>query len=296
MSFASSRQWALQETFRGFRQNIGLFSLATLLSALALSIPLFISTIFYELAEPVRQLPTAVEITVFTEKTAKSDDLTADIEALQHITSVQLIPKDEALKSLNQHLGIQDKTLMHNPLPDILIVTLEMTTPPAGVDAVAATIEKLPGVNMIAYETDWRQKLDALSHAFRLGLLCLGVVVLALVMLVVAASIRMTTLTIQPQMKALHLFGASPSFAMRPVAWRGFILMTFASLIAVGLTQIGIQMLQHPIATLARLYELPLRLELPALSWCLGFVTLCSLIGYIVAALSAQDAWKKAQR
>ena len=66
MSYASSRAWALKETFRGFRQNFSLFSLATFLSALALSIPLFISTIFYELAEPIRQIPTSVEITVFT--------------------------------------------------------------------------------------------------------------------------------------------------------------------------------------------------------------------------------------
>ena len=82
---------------------------------------------------------------------------------------------------------------------------------------------------MLAYETDWREKLDALSNAARLGLLCLGIVVLTLVMLVVAASIRLTTLSVQPQMKALYLFGASPSFAMRPIAWRGFILMMSAS-------------------------------------------------------------------
>ena len=61
---------------------------------------------------------------------------------------------------------------------------------------------------MLAYETDWREKLDALSNAARLGLLCLGIVVLTLVMLVVAASIRLTTLSVQPQMKALYLFGA----------------------------------------------------------------------------------------
>ena len=60
MSFLSSRRWALSETFRGLFENKGLFALGTLLSALALSVPLFISTIFYELAEPLRQLPTSV--------------------------------------------------------------------------------------------------------------------------------------------------------------------------------------------------------------------------------------------
>lgn len=220
MSYASSRAWALKETFRGFRQNFSLFSLATFLSALALSIPLFISTIFYELAEPIRQIPTSVEITVFTKSGTDMEKLSKAVAEIETIERVSLVPKDEAIRSLNEHLGLKDKAVKHNPLPDILIATVSSNTSPAGVDAAAGRIEKIEGVDMLAYETDWREKLDALSNAARLGLLCLGIVVLTLVMLVVAASIRLTTLSVQPQMKALYLFGASPSFAMRPIAWR----------------------------------------------------------------------------
>ena len=217
MSYASSRAWALKETFRGFRQNFSLFSLATFLSALALSIPLFISTIFYELAEPIRQIPTSVEITVFTKSGTDMEKLSKAVAEIETIERVSLVPKDEAIRSLNEHLGLKDKAVKHNPLPDILIATVSSSTSPAGVDAAAGRIEKIEGVDMLAYETDWREKLDALSNAARLGLLCLGIVVLTLVMLVVAASIRLTTLSVQPQMKALYLFGASPSFAMRPI-------------------------------------------------------------------------------
>ena len=60
MSFISSRQWAMRETVRGIVRNAGLFSFATLLSALALSIPLFIACVVYGLSEPIRTLPTAV--------------------------------------------------------------------------------------------------------------------------------------------------------------------------------------------------------------------------------------------
>ena len=272
MSYASSRAWALKETFRGFRQNFSLFSLATFLSALALSIPLFISTIFYELAEPIRQIPTSVEITVFTKSGTDMEKLSKAVAEIETIERVSLVPKDEAIRSLNEHLGLKD------------------------VDAAAGRIEKIEGVDMLAYETDWREKLDALSNAARLGLLCLGIVVLTLVMLVVAASIRLTTLSVQPQMKALYLFGASPSFAMRPIAWRGFILMMSASLGAIAITYAGLAVLGHPIATVARLYEVELALALPPVDWCAGFVIICSLIGYIIALLSAQDAWRKARR
>ena len=296
MSYASSRAWALKETFRGFRQNFSLFSLATFLSALALSIPLFISTIFYELAEPIRQIPTSVEITVFTKSGTDMEKLSKAVAEIETIERVSLVPKDEAIRSLNEHLGLKDKAVKHNPLPDILIATVSSSTSPAGVDAAAGRIEKIEGVDMLAYETDWREKLDALSNAARLGLLCLGIVVLTLVMLDVAASIRLTTLSVQPQMKALYLFGASPSFAMRPIAWRGFILMMSASLGAIAITYAGLAVLGHPIATVARLYEVELALALPPVDWCAGFVIICSLIGYIIALLSAQDAWRKARR
>ena len=296
MSYASSRVWAIKETFRGLRQNFGLFSLAIFLSALALSIPLFISTLFYELAEPIRQIPTAVEITIFTKPGTNMEKLSKVVSEIETIEQVSLVPKDEAIRSLNEHLGLKDKTVKHNPLPDILIATVSSSVSSAGINATSNRIEKIDGVDMLAYETDWREKLDALSNAARLGMLCLGIIILTLVMLVVAASIRLTTLAVQPQMKALYIFGASPSFAMRPIAWRGFILMLSASLGALGITYAGLSTLSRPITEIADLYEVQLSLAMPAIDWCAGFVIICSLIGYIIALLSAQDAWRKVRR
>ncbi|MBS5491319.1 MAG: permease-like cell division protein FtsX [Sutterella wadsworthensis] len=295
MSYISSRHWAFVETFRGLKQSLGLFSLATLLASLALSVPLFISTIFYELAEPLRQLPTAVEITIFTDKNADTAKVTTQLEQFSKIDFVLLIPKSEALAKLNDHLGIKNTSKEHNPLPDILIATVSQTSSATEVQQLADAIEKIDGVDIIAYETDWRLKLDALSQTFKLGILCLGIVIATLVLLVVATAIRMTTLTIQPQMRALYLFGASPSFAIRPIAWRGTLLMLIASLGALGITQVGLQTLQHQVATLAQLYNVTLFLEMPAMKWCLSFIIGCSVIGYLVATLSAQDAWRKIQ-
>lgn len=295
MSYTSSRQWAFKETCRGLKQNWGLFSLATLLSSLALSVPLFISTIFYELAEPLRQLPTAIEITIFTEQNADISKVSAHLDSLSKIESVRLIPKSEALDKLNNHLGIKNTSQKHNPLPDILIATISQTCSANDAQKIVALIEKIDGVDVIAYEADWRLKLDTISQAFKLGILCLGIVITTLVLLVVATAIRMTTLTIQPQMRALYVFGASPSFAIRPIAWRGTILMFVASLGALGITQIEIQTLQPQITTLAQLYEVTLHLKMPAMKWCLCFIGCCSFIGYLMATLSGQDAWKKIQ-
>lgn len=295
MSFASARRWALSETFRGLFQNKGLFALSTLLAALALSIPLFISAIFYEFAEPVRALPTAVEITVFPNKGADAKAIAKLVSTVGGIEKTEIIARDTAMQELNDQLGLKNKTLENNPLPDIIVATVRDRASTREVDAAADAIEKIKGVQMIAYETAWRDKLQALSRAALTTVGCLGAVVLALVMLVLAAAIRMTTASAMPQMKVLYLFGASPSFAMRPFAWRGFLMMAAASLGALGITQAGLTLLREPMAGLAKLYGISLQLSMPGASWCAGFVLACSVAGYIVAVVSAHSSWRKVQ-
>ena len=92
------------------------------------------------------------------------EKLSKAVAEIETIERVSLVPKDEAIRSLNEHLGLKDKAVKHNPLPDILIATVSSSTSPAGVDAAAGRIEKIEGVDMLAYETDWREKLDALSN------------------------------------------------------------------------------------------------------------------------------------
>ena len=296
MSVFSSRRWALHEMFRGLSADKGLFSLAVILSALALSIPLFISSIFYQVSEPVRQLPTSIEITVFTDDNANAKRVAKEIGKLKGIDGVQIISKETALESLNSRFGLKDKTAdAKNPLPDIVLATIGSSVASVEVDKIGHLIEKIRGVDMIAYETSWRDKLQALSRAGQIGILSLGVIVALLVILVLAAAIRMTTLTAIPQMRALYVFGASPSFAIRPWAWRGFVLMLASSLGALGITQGGIVLLKPAVADVASLYGIEMSLALPAWSWCVGFVIICSLVGYIVAVLAAQDSWQRAR-
>lgn len=296
MSLFSSRRWALHEMFRGLSADKGLFSLAVVLSALALSIPLFISSIFYQVSEPIRQLPTSIEITVFTDQNANAKRVAKEIDKISGIDGVRIIPKETALESLNSRFGLKDKTAdANNPLPDIVLATIGSSVGSAEVDKIGHRIEKVRGVDMIAYETSWRDKLQALSRAGQIGILSLGLIVALLVMLVLAAAIRMTTFTAIPQMRALYVFGASPSFAIRPWAWRGFVLMFASSMGAIGITQCGILLLKPAVADVASLYGIKMALTLPAWSWCVGFVIISSLVGYIVAVLAAQDSWQRAR-
>lgn len=293
MSFLSSRQWALQEMLRGLSRDAGIFGFAMLLSALALSIPLFIATVFYGLSEPLRTLPTDVEITIFTSGSVKTDQVAKAVEPIKGVAQTQIIPKDQAYASLNDALGMRPKKGAANPLPDIVVARLTPQATSADAEAAAKAIEKIDGVDLVAYETSWHDKLRAVTDAAAVGLFCLGFVVLALVLLVLAASIRMTSLSAQNEMRALHLFGASPAFAIRPYAWRGIVLMAAASLAAIGITELGILMFGRAVAEAAALYEASIRLALPPALWLAIFTAGCAAAGGFVAAAAAGDAWHR---
>ena len=99
--FITSRRWAFEEMFRGLKRNAGANAFAVLLSALALTIPLWIALVFYGLSEPLRSLPTSVELTVFTKEGADAVKVANAVRAAPLVTSAQVIGKDEALKALN---------------------------------------------------------------------------------------------------------------------------------------------------------------------------------------------------
>ena len=150
MSFMSSRQWALRETVRGIASNVGLFSFSTLLSALALSIPLFIACVGYGLSEPLRTLPTSVEITVFTAADAKVETLEKSIASVERVIRTEIVSREEAFQALNESLGARQQKNAANPLPDIVIATLAQDVSAAQTAAAAKAIEGIKGVDFVA--------------------------------------------------------------------------------------------------------------------------------------------------
>ena len=164
MSFMTPRRWAFSEMLRGLKRDGSRSLLSLLLAALALSIPLFIALVFYGLSEPLRSLPMSVELTVFAKDKAPMDKLESDVKAMPWVASTQIIPRDEALKGLNEKLGLPQRT-GSNPLPDILIVTLSSDATSAEIEDVAKRIEALSSVDFVPYEASWHEKLQSVSRA-----------------------------------------------------------------------------------------------------------------------------------
>lgn len=293
MSLATNFRWALQETIRKIKKDFLSFSFAVSMASLALTIPLFIASVGYGLSEPLRGIPVAMELTIFTKSGAQIERVTKEIEKIPNVDSVRVISRDEAFKELSQSIGLSSFKGIKNPLPDIVIASLDKNLDRSGIDQAAEAISEIKGVDLVPFNPSWHEKLQALAKASNVAIILLGGLVAVLVLFVIATAIHLTTLSARHELRALHLFGASPAFACRSFAWTGFVLMGCASILALGLAQIGILILGGYVQQAGALYEVEITLSLPNSEWCASFVLIFCLIGALTASIAARRTWNR---
>lgn len=296
MSVFSAWRWAFSRTMSGIFGAFGQFFLALSLAGFTLSIPFFLGTLGWSLSQPVISVPLVTEITVFAQRSAGKktvEALAQKIGSSPVIQSVRIVTKEQALASVNASLGIQTKQAKTNPLPDLIIATCKNTATSEQIKSLAATIGKLQEVDSVAYDDKWAQYVGALVKAVTICTGILGAIVCILVLLVIAASVRLTTMAQIAEIRALHLFGAYPSFIKRPYIWRGFITLGCSALFSLGVTYLGIRLLAEPVRNFAALYSISVHLEMPAFDWCAVYVFSAACLGAVIGALAASDAIRK---
>lgn len=285
MSMLNSRIWAFKQTFRGIWHAKTLFVLALALAGLALTIPVFIGLLTFSLSKPGLDVSLATEITVFTDRAAGKNtvaQLSEKIAAVPRVSETRIVPKEEALAQVNQSLGLKTRKAGSNPLPDIIVATIAKNASEAEITAAAEAIQKIDGVDSIAYDDQWSVHLAALIKAISVTMATFGAIILALVLLVIGASVRMTTAAQSDEMRVLYLFGATDSFIKRPYVWRGFLTMALAAMVSLELSHIGLQLLAVPLANFMKLYGATITLSMPSADWCTIYVLGSALVGAFI--------------
>ncbi len=296
MSPISSRIWAMQQTCRGIWQAKGLFALALSLAGLALTIPVFLGTIIWCFSKPVINVSVQTEITVFAVRSAGDvsvAELSRKIADLTAVSSVRVVKRDDALEMVNKSLGLKDAKNRNNPLPDIVIATVAPDVSSDEIAEVAGRIQKMKDVDIVAYDDSWAKHLSALLSAATVVIGVLGSVIFALVLLVIAAAVRMTTNAQKEEIRALYIFGATNAFICRPYVWRGSIMLTLASLLSLLISYAGVRLLAAPAENFARLYGASLTLSMPAAEWCALFVLGAGIVGAVIGGIAANDSLRK---
>ena len=276
----------------------GSFLFNVIVVAIALALP-FTGLTLLENVRPVsEQLSVDPEISVFmTPQTPReqAEALAPQLRAVLKAYKAQItfVPREQALDSLKDKSGLTDVlgTLGENPLPDGYVLKLDgfkNAADASHVDALAAQLRALPGVDTVQVDSAWVKRLAALLGILRLVLMLLAVTLGMVVIAVVFNTIRLQVLTQKDEIAVSKLIGATDVFIHRPFYYTGALLGLAAGAVALGAVALALRPLNVAIAEFARLYASEFQLSaLPPLGVA-ALLALSAGLGLVGAILSVQ--------
>ncbi|MBQ4403431.1 MAG: permease-like cell division protein FtsX [Selenomonadaceae bacterium] len=147
--------------------------------------------------------------------------------AMKSVSAVEYVPREEALKKLQERLGENKKILdalgEANPLPNSFLVTV---TTADDVKKTAAAISDLYGVDEVKYGQDVAANLFELTHLIRFfGLILMGLLLFATVF-IISNTIRLTVFARRKEIAIMKYVGATDWFIRWPFIFEGMALGT----------------------------------------------------------------------
>ncbi len=206
---------------------------------------------------------------------------------------ISFVPREQALANLNAKGSLSNviESLGDNPLPDGYVIKLDSfgSAIDAGrVDAIAAAMRALPGVDAVQVDSAWVKRLAALMGVLRTVLLLLAVTLGMVVVAVVFNTIRLQVMTQREEIAVSKLLGATDNFIHRPFYYTGMLLGLCAGAVALGAVALAMHPLNSAIAGFARLYGSDFQLwPLHPLAMA-GLLAVSAGLGLVGAMLSVQ--------
>ena len=238
---------------------------ATALTLAVMSLAMALPLLFWLLLDNARQLGGSVEdaraLSVFLKPDADAAVVQAFARTVRErtdVAAVEVKTPDQGLAEFRGQSGFADalKVLHYNPLPAVLIVTPRSDAP--AVDAAPALVAELqrdPAVDLVQYDAQWRQRLNAiLALTARVAMVLAGLLGMA-ALLVVGNTVRLDIQGRSDEIAVMQLLGANDGFVRRPFLYTGFWYGAFAGVLSLVLIGIVEWALAAPLAQLAASYE-----------------------------------------
>lgn len=297
-SWLRQHRFAIGAALGNLGKAPGSFLFNVIVVAIALTLPFAGLTLLDNVRPMSQQLSVDPEISLFVAPATTREEALAlqgpmraifkDVEA-----SIVFVPREKALTSLKAKSGLSDvlETLGDNPLPDSYVMKLTGFNNGADasrVDAMAAQLRLLPGVDTVQVDSAWVKRLAALLGVLRLALMLLAATLGMVVIAVVFNTIRLQVLTQREEIVVSKLLGATDNFIHRPFYYTGALLGLAAGGVALGAVALALRPLNKSIAEFARLYASEFQLA-PLDPLALGALLAISAgLGLVGALLSVQ--------
>lgn len=276
----------------------GSFLFNVVVVAIALALPFTGLTLLQNVRPVTEQLSVDPEMSLFLSPQATREQAQALAPQLRTVlqgykAAIAFVPREQALASLKEKSGLSDVlgTLGENPLPDGYVMKLEgfkTAADASRIDALAAQLRALPGVDTVQVDSAWVKRLAALLGILHLVLLLLAATLGMVVIAVVFNTIRLQVLTQREEIAISKLIGATDVFIHRPFYYTGALLGLAAGAVALGAVALALRPLNVAIAEFARLYASQFQLvALPPLVVA-ALLAISAGLGLVGAVLSVQ--------
>lgn len=297
MSALAERAYALRRTATIAGERPGTFLLGILLCATGLAIPLLIATLLLTANPWAQRIAAGPEISVFVPLGTARPELEAlrgKLSALEGVSDVRLIPRDQALAELSRRAGLAGAAdARANPLPDVLVARFGLATPPDRIERAAAAVKGWAHVDAVQSDIAWHRRLAALGRAGVAVLAAVGALALVLILLVLVSAAQSQVRLRREETSVLQLVGARPSFIVRPYAYASALTLGLGAMLALALAVMAIRLIEPRVAALAAVYGQSLDWPSLPLGWAAAFVAAAAVAGWTAGWTGASIAARR---
>lgn len=182
-------------------------------------------------------------VTVFMEVKAGQGDterIQERLRGMPGVGAVTLVTPVAALSRMKGMLGSEAGLvdgLEENPLP----FSLEFQGAPEqgeAITAMARQVESWPGVEAVAYDMQWAERLAAIVRVFRFTGNALSALLLSAVALIISNTIKLTIIARREEVEVMRFMGATDGFIKTPFIYEGVLQGLLGALISLMLTSL----------------------------------------------------------
>ena len=231
-----------------------------LVIAVTLALPAALNLIVKNAAAVSGSWDNALDFSVFLKRDMSASEaqaLARLIEDRADVDSVRVITAQEALAEFKVQSGFGEAMdqLSQNPLPHTLVVRPSAANTSQVTLVLREQLAILPETDLVQVDTEWVQRFHAILDIVREAILIGSVLLGTAIIVIIGNTIRLDIQNRREEIEVTKLIGASNAFVRRPFLWTGFWYGLFGGLLAIGLVQYGVFLLQPPLARLAGLYQ-----------------------------------------
>ncbi len=266
--------------------------LSALITAAVIGIALALPAGLYVLVDHARQLGghwnETTQISLFLKQDIDTEQGTAladSLAAREGIDGVEYISPQQGLVEFREFSGFGDvlDTLESNPLPGVIVVQPDVSSPPEAIQSLLEQLQALSEVDIAQLDMEWVKRLHTIIDIIQRAVITIAVLLALAVLLIVGNTIRLDIENRREEIVITKLIGATDGFIRRPFLYTGFWYGLAGALIALLLVNVSLALLQQPVRRLAGLYGSDFQLGFTTP----GMVMLLLFAGIVLGLLGA---------